>query len=121
MKRVIGVGGIFLKANDPKALAAWYEKHLGIEFGGQAYAAFEFQENEPGSMVFSFFKSDTKHFEPSEKNFMFNLRVDDLDALLEALKSEGVEVLDQKDEADFGKFGWILDPEGNKVELWQPA
>ena len=120
MKRVTGIGGVFFKANDPKELAAWYEKHLGIEFGGRVYAEFLFQENEKGSMSFSLFDAETKYFEPAEKQFMINLRVDDLDELLNVLREEGVNVLERSEDVSFGKFGWILDPEGNKIELWQP-
>ena len=121
MKRVTGIGGIFFRANDPKELAAWYERHLGIEFGGKVYADFQFQEREKGWTAFSLFDAETKYFEPSEKQFMINLRVDDLDALLEVLRSEGVHVFDARETGDYGKFGWILDPEGNKIELWQPV
>ena len=121
MKRVIGIGGIFFKAKDPKALAAWYETHLGIDFGGRIYADFKFQENEKGSIAFSFFNADTKYFEPSAKEFMINLRVENLDELLPVLRAEGVHVFDETMDESYGKFGWILDPEGNKIELWQPV
>jgi predicted enzyme related to lactoylglutathione lyase len=120
MKRVIGIGGIFFKANDPKALAEWYEKHLGIDFGGKAYTEFSFREKEKGGMSLSFFKPDTQYFAPSTKDFMLNLRVDNLDELLKTLRDEGVHVFDETEAADYGKFGWILDLEGNKIELWQP-
>lgn len=120
MKRVIGVGGIFFKAENPKELAAWYEEHLGIEFGGKVYTDFKFNENEPGWMAFSLFAADTKYFDPSEKQFMVNLRVDDLDQLLDTLRAEGVKVFDETEDGEYGKFGWILDPEGNKIELWEP-
>lgn len=121
MKRVIGIGGIFFKANNPKKLAAWYEKHLGIDFGGKVYSDFQFQPVEKGWTAFSLFGADTKYFEPSEKEFMFNLRVDNLDALLEVLRAEGVHVLSEREDGDYGKFGWILDIEGNKIELWEPV
>ncbi len=120
MKRVTGIGGIFFKANNPKELAAWYEKHLGIEFGGKVYADFQFQEREKGWTAFSLFDVDTKYFEPSAKEFMINLRVENLDELLKVLREEGVHVFDEIEDGDYGKFGWILDPEGNKIELWQP-
>jgi predicted enzyme related to lactoylglutathione lyase len=120
MKRVIGIGGIFFKAKDPKALAEWYAKHLGIDFGGKTYADFEFQEREKGWTTFSFFKQDTQYFDPSAKEFMLNLRVENLDELLKTLRGEGVHVFDESEDGDYGKFGWILDPEGNKIELWQP-
>lgn len=120
MKRVIGIGGIFFKAQNPEALAEWYKTHLGIDFGGGTYANLEFQEREAGSMMFSFFKQDTQYFDPSAKEFMLNLRVENLDELLNALREEGVKVFDETQDGDYGKFGWILDLEGNKIELWQP-
>ena len=120
MKRVIGIGGIFFKAKDPKALAGWYEKHLGIDFGGKVYADFQFQEKEKGWTAFSFFDANTNYFAPSEKEFMINLRVENLDELLKVLREEGVYVFDERENGDYGKFGWILDPEGNKIELWEP-
>jgi predicted enzyme related to lactoylglutathione lyase len=121
MKRVIGIGGIFFRAQDAKALADWYERHLGIEFGGKTYANFEFQEDEKGSTAFSIFKQDTEYFAPSEKQFMLNLRVENLDELSKVLREEGMQVFGETDTGDYGKFGYILDPEGNKIELWQPV
>jgi predicted enzyme related to lactoylglutathione lyase len=120
MKRVIGIGGIFFKAENPQKLSAWYQKHLGIEFGGKTYADFQFQEKEKGWAAFSVFKADTQYFDPSAKEFMFNFRVENLDALLETLRAEGVRVFDETEDGDYGKFGWILDIEGNKIELWEP-
>ncbi len=120
MKRVTGIGGVFFKATNPKALAEWYEKHLGIEFGGKVYADFQFQEREKGWTAFSLFDSDTKYFEPSEKQFMINLRVENLSELLKILRAEGVHVFDETEDGDYGKFGWILDLEDNKIELWEP-
>jgi predicted enzyme related to lactoylglutathione lyase len=121
MKRAIGIGGIFFKSEDPQKLAAWYEEHLGIQFGGANYTAFPLGEKEKGAIVFSFFERETDYFEPSEKEFMINLRVENLPALLEVLRGEGVHVFDKIEEYEYGKFGWILDPEGNKIELWEPA
>jgi len=120
MKRVNGIGGIFFKAENPKELAAWYETHLGIDFGGKVYADFQFQEREKGWTAFSLFDANTKYFAPSEKQFMINLRVENLDALLEVLRAEGVHVFNETEDGDYGKFGWILDIEGNKIELWEP-
>jgi predicted enzyme related to lactoylglutathione lyase len=120
MKRVIGIGGLFFKAEDPQNLAAWYGRHLGIDFGGKTYSDFQFQAGERGWTALSFFKQDTQYFDPSAKQFMFNLRVDDLDRLLEVLRAEGVQVLEGGEAGEYGKFGWILDPEGNKIELWEP-
>ncbi len=121
MRRVIGIGGIFFRAENPKALAAWYEKHLGIDFGGKTYSDFQFREKETGWTAFSLFDADTKYFDPSEKQFMINLRVENLDDLLKVLRDEGVHVFDEREDGDYGKFGWILDIEGNKIELWQPV
>ncbi len=121
MKRVIGIGGIFFKAQNPKALAEWYEKHLGIDFGGKTYSDFQFQEKEKGSTAFSFFEQDTQYFDPSAKEFMLNLRVENLDEVLKVLRAEGVHVFDETEDGDYGKFGWILDLEGNKIELWEPV
>lgn len=120
MKRVTGIGGIFFKAENPKQLADWYQTHLGIDFGGKVYADFPFAEKEKGWTAFSLFAADTKYFKPSEKPFMINLRVDNLFTLLDALRAEGVHVFDETETGDYGKFGWILDPEGNKIELWEP-
>jgi predicted enzyme related to lactoylglutathione lyase len=121
MKKVIGIGGVFFKAKDPKAMAQWYQTHLGIDFDGKIYCDFEFSTEEKGSMAFSFFEPQTKYFEPSEKEFMINFRVENLDALLKTLREEGVEIVGEPQAYDYGKFGWILDPEGNKIELWQPS
>ncbi|MEZ5426733.1 MAG: VOC family protein [Pyrinomonadaceae bacterium] len=119
MKRATGIGGVFFKAKDPKALAAWYEKHLGVPFGGNVYASFIW-DKAGGMTVFSVFPEDTDYYEPSKKPFMFNFRVEDLHQLLATLKEEGVEVIDKTEEYPYGKFGWIVDPEGNKIELWEP-
>ncbi len=124
MERVTGLGGPFLKANDPKALAAWYEKHLGIQFNGGVYTVWPFTtaEGSPkqGYNVLSFFKNDSDYFKPSEKQVMVNFIVKDLFTLLKVLKEEGVEVVGDPMDEEYGKFGWILDPEGNKIELWEP-
>jgi predicted enzyme related to lactoylglutathione lyase len=123
MEKVTGIGGVFIKAKDVTFLAAWYQKHLGIEFGDNSYVDFKWLNkdlNTPGHTVFSFFKEDTSYFSPSEKPFMINFRVKDLDVLLAELKKEGVEIVGEKEEYEYGNFGWIMDPEGNKIELWQP-
>jgi predicted enzyme related to lactoylglutathione lyase/ketosteroid isomerase-like protein len=122
--KVTGLGGVFFKSADPKALCKWYDEHLGTRFEGNGYKAFAWRRHENkehfGSTAFSPFKSTTDYFAPSTKDFMFNLRVNNLDAILERLRKEGVHVFDKTDSYDFGKFGWILDLEGNKVELWEP-
>ncbi len=123
MEKVTGIGGVFIKAKDVTFLAAWYQKHLGIEFGDNSYVDFKWLNkdlNTPGHTVFSFFKEDTSYFSPSEKPFMINFRVKDLYVLLAELKKEGVEIVGEIEEYEYGNFGWIMDPEGNKIELWQP-
>jgi predicted enzyme related to lactoylglutathione lyase len=122
MKKVIGIGGIFFKSKDPKALGEWYQKYLGIvnEGWGAQFFVKDLAGVKEAYQLFSPFKSDTTYFEPSKQSFMINFIVDDLTALLAQLKTEGVEVMESKEESEFGKFGWCMDPEGNKVELWEP-
>lgn len=120
MAKVIGIGGLFFKARDPQALSAWYATYLGVDihdFGGAMFAE---DERRPGYMLWSPFKQDTRYFEPGNKDFMINFRVDDLDALLARLRGAGVQVDSRIDESEFGRFGWIVDPEGTRIELWQP-
>ena len=124
MESVTGIGGVFIKAKDPKTLCEWYQKHLGIGFNGSTYVSFEWTNSaassKPGSTVFSFFKEDSKYFDPSAASVMVNFRVSDLKNLLETLKAEGVTIVGEMMEESYGKFGWIMDPEGNKIELWEP-
>ena len=120
MARAIGLGGIFFKARDPKALADWYAKHLGISISPFGGAKFFEDAQRPGCTLWTPFKEDTQYFAPSEKPFMINFRVDDLDALLGQLRSAGVQVDEKVDKSEYGNFGWVMDPEGNRVELWQP-
>lgn len=124
MEKVIGLGGPFIKANDPKLLAEWYEKHLGISFNGATYTDWQFANadgsKKAGCNVFSFFKKDSNYFEPSEKQTMVNFIVKDLFALIAVLKEEGVTMAGEPIDEEYGKFGWIIDPEGNKIELWEP-
>ena len=123
MKRVTGIGGVFFKAKDPKALGAWYRTHLGMDvqaWGGVAFKA----EDDPsggGTTAWSLFKADTSHFAPSAASFMINYRVEDLDALIAKLREEGCNVVGDVQDSEYGKFGWVMDPEGNKVELWQAS
>lgn len=123
MKRVTGIGGIFFKSKDPKALSEWYRVHLGIQIEGWGGAAFRWTSPDnpagAGTTVWSPFKADTNYFAPSHATFMVNYRVADLHALLAALRAEGCAVDDKVEESEYGKFGWVIDPEGNKVELWQ--
>ena len=120
-KRVTGIGGFFFKTKDPKNIKNWYNKHLGLNTDN--YGCTFWWKDEEGnkcSTQWSPFKEDTNYFEPSKKEFMMNFRVDDLKELLKALKKEGVTVVGEVEEYEYGKFGWILDPEGNKIELWEP-
>ncbi len=124
MQRVIGLGGPFIKAHDPAALAAWYEKHLGIAFNGSTYTVWPFADAEgkakSGFNIFSFFARDSKYFDPGSGEVMVNFIVEDLSGLLNVLKEEGVTIAGEPIDEEYGKFGWILDPEGNKIELWEP-
>ena len=124
MKRVTGIGGIFFDAKDPVALRAWYQAHLGIDVQSWGGAAFDWADASgqrvSGTTAWSIAAADSGQFAPSKSSFMVNYRVDDLDALLQALRDEGCEVLEKADDSDYGKFGWVMDPEGNKVELWEP-
>jgi catechol 2,3-dioxygenase-like lactoylglutathione lyase family enzyme len=122
MQRVTGIGGIFFKARDPAALGAWYRDHLGLDVTDWGGAIFKWggPGSEPGMTIWSAFKQDTTYLAPGTASFMVNFRVADLDALLIALKAEGCDVQDRTEESEQGKFGWVIDPEGNKVELWQP-
>lgn len=124
MRRVTGIGGIFFSAKDPKALGAWYRQHLGIdvqEWGGAAFTWAD-ASGQPmkGTTIWSVGAAEGQPFAPSTAPFMVNYRVEDLAALLQALRAEGCQVLDKTDDSEYGKFGWVIDPEGNKVELWQP-
>lgn len=123
MKKVTGIGGIFFKCNDPKAMNEWYTKNLGLDNKGYG-ATFEWREQDSdtkGSTTWSTFPAATKYFEPSAKDFMINYIVEDLEGLVEQLKKDGVTVVDEIQDSEYGKFIHILDPEGNKVELWQPV
>lgn len=120
-KRVTGIGGLFFKTTDPKATKAWYKKHLG--FNTDDYGCTFWWKDKNGNdcaTQWSPFSSDTPYYQPSKKDFMFNYRVDDLEALLETLKAEGVTIVGEVEEYPYGKFGWIMDNDGNKIELWEP-
>lgn len=124
MKRVTGIGGIFLQAKDAPALQAWYRKHLGIDvqpWGGTAFRWVDDQGNPiAGTTVWSIGAAPNEYFKPGTASFMVNYRVDDVRALAKVLKEEGCQVMDKIDESEYGIFAWVIDPEGNKVELWQP-
>jgi predicted enzyme related to lactoylglutathione lyase len=121
MKRVTGLGGVFFKSADPKNLTAWYTKHLGV--GDSTFRWIDPakpDEKEHAHTIWSPFKESTPYFAPSEKQFMLNYRVENLVELLAVLKEEGVQIVGEMQEYPYGKFGWIMDPEGNKIELWEP-
>jgi predicted enzyme related to lactoylglutathione lyase len=125
MKRVTGIGGIFFKSEDPKKLKAWYGQHLGFDITEWGCSFRWIDPQHPDAKAharteWSPFKNDTPYFAPSEKPFMFNYRVENLVELLNVLKKEGITVIGDIEEFSYGKFGWILDPEGNKIELWEP-
>jgi len=124
MKRVTGIGGIFFKAQDPVTLRAWYQRHLGIdvqEWGGAAFRWVDAEGNPTtGTTIWTVSDAGCDYFAPSTASFMVNYRVADLHALVKALRAEGCNVLEKIDESEYGKFGWVIDPEGNKVELWEP-
>ena len=122
-KRVTGIGGIFFKAKDPKAMYAWYEKHLGMaresEHHPVDFVSKDAETGEEAHTYWTLFKQETKYLDPSTSPFMINYRVSDMDALVKQLEAEGVQILDRQD-MEYGRFAWIMDPEGNKIELWAP-
>ena len=124
MKRVTGIGGIFIKSADVERLREWYRKHLGIEiepWGGTAFSwAGPHNPGGQGSTVWNIFEASSDYFNPSQAQFMVNYRVERLHPLLAALRAEGCQVDDKVEESEYGKFGWVLDPDGNKIELWEP-
>jgi catechol 2,3-dioxygenase-like lactoylglutathione lyase family enzyme len=124
MRRVTGIGGIFFKAKDPAALRAWYRKHLGIESADWGGTAFDWKSPDnpggDGKTAWAVFSETSEYFAPSTSAFMVNYIVENLDELLALLRAEGCHVDPKVDDSDFGKFGWVMDPEGNRVELWEP-
>jgi predicted enzyme related to lactoylglutathione lyase len=123
MKRVTGIGGIFFRAKDPAAMRSWYQKHLGIdvlEWGGAAFSWADAEGKPSGGTTIWNISSDGEYYEPSKSSFMINYRVADVHGLIAALREEGCNVFGEVDESEYGKFGWVIDPEGNKVELWEP-
>lgn len=120
MKRVIGIGGVFFQSRNPDVLRAWYRDHLGIDVQSWGGAVFSAGERPGTDTAWTVTSADDAHmFAPGRANFMINYRVHDLAALLQALRDEGCNVLPEVDESAHGRFGWVVDPEGNKVELWQ--
>ncbi len=124
MKKVTGIGGIFFKSNNPENIKKWYHQNLGLTIDAYG-SSFEFRNannpDEVNYLQWSPFEKDTKYFDPSKKEFMINYRVDNLELLVTELKKNGVNVLDEIESFDYGKFIHILDPEGNKIELWEPV
>jgi predicted enzyme related to lactoylglutathione lyase len=123
MKKVTGIGGIFFKCKDPESVKAWYGKHLGLPVNEYGVTFTWKDEEDPattGITQWSPFPSKTDYFDPSEKDFMINYRVENLEALVEELKAGGVTIVDKIETYDYGKFVHIMDPEGNKIELWEP-
>ena len=125
MQRVTGVGGVFFKSKDPERLFAWYEKHLGLKRdpgSTDTSVVFRWRDDHEGDgmTAWSIFPANTAYFQPSHANFMINYRVADLDALLDVLRQEGVEIDPKREDYDYGRFAWIMDPDGNRIELWEP-
>jgi predicted enzyme related to lactoylglutathione lyase len=124
MARVTGIGGVFLKAKDPKALSAWYAKHLNVTLSDYGGITFRWSDEVPptsGTTAWSLFPENTKYFGPGPQTAMINYRVDDLDGLLAQMEKDGVTIDPKREDyGGLGKFGWITDPEGNRVELWEP-
>jgi len=123
MKKVTGIGGIFLKCKDPKAVNEWYKTHLGFDTTpyGTSFEWLEKDSGNEGITQWNPFPEDTDYFQPSEKDFMINYRVDNLEALILELKTQGIETLDEVATYSYGKFVHIIDPEGNKIQLWEPT
>ena len=120
-KRVTGIGGIFFKAEDPKKINEWYSKHLGVEMVFKWLEVDNPTSKAPAQTIWSPFKKDTSYFAPGEKAFMINYRVENLDELLAVLKEEGIVQVGDLEVHPYGKFAWIVDPENNKIELWEPV
>lgn len=122
MKRVTGIGGVFIKAADPARLGHWYKTHLGIDVQAWGGTAFRWVDaaGAPTHGTTAWAVGDGANFAPSQATFMVNYRVADLHGLLKQLREEGCQVLEKAEESEFGIFGWVMDPEGNKIELWQP-
>jgi predicted enzyme related to lactoylglutathione lyase len=121
MERVVGVGGIFFKAKDPERLKDWYREYLGLPIDEHGQTTFTAQGDPDPCLVWSAFPAATTYFEPSQAPFMISFRVRDLNAMLAQLRAAGAVVDEKVQEESYGKFGWVMDPEGNRIELWEPA
>ena len=118
---ITGIGGIFFKAKDPKTLAAWYRDVLGLRLENWGGAALRYDAaKHPPALIWNTFPASTKYFAPSNRPFMINYAVDDMDAFIARLRAKGVKILKRDDGDENGRFAWLLDPEGNKIEIWQP-
>lgn len=124
MAKVTGIGGVFFKARDPNSLRHWYRTHLGFDVQEWGGCAFRWKDDalpgREGVTVWSVFPAESTYFDPSPAPFMVNYRVADLARVLAELRAEGCAVDDRTDESEHGRFGWVMDPEGNRVELWEP-
>lgn len=124
MKRVTGIGGVFFRSQDPPSLQAWYRDRLGVPVGEDGSGMFHSceggGEHRPAMTVWSAFDAGTEYFGRASQQWMINYRVDDLDPLLEKLREEGVEIVPHREDHEYGRFAWIVDPEGNRIELWEP-
>jgi predicted enzyme related to lactoylglutathione lyase len=124
MNRVTGIGGVFFQARDPQALRAWYQRHLGIDVQPWGGATFSWSDADGkptgGTTIWSIGSADSTPFAPGTAPFMINYRVADVHALVQLLRDEGCNVLDKTEDSEYGKFAWVIDPEGHKVELWEP-
>jgi predicted enzyme related to lactoylglutathione lyase len=125
MARVLGIGGVFFKSHDPQKLQAWYREHMGIPVGEDGYTLFAWRDKEhpeqEHATVWSLFPHDTDYFGPNSAPYMINYIVDDLDGMLAQLRAAGAQVDDKVEEYEFGRFGWAVDPEGTRFELWEPV
>lgn len=123
MIKINGIGGIFFKAKDPSKIKAWYEKHLGIpadESGASFFWRGKDNAGHIGKTVWSVFPNNTKYFEPGGASFMINYRANNIYEIVNELQKSGIELVGNIEEYEYGRFAWILDPEGNKIELWEP-
>jgi predicted enzyme related to lactoylglutathione lyase len=124
MAKVIGIGGVFFRSSDPEQLYAWYEEHLGLRRDPCAGVVFAWRSADgpgtPGRTVWAPFPRDTTYFGPTNPAFMVNYIVDDLDGVLQTLRAKGAEVDDRREDTEYGRFAWVTDPEGNRLELWEP-